>query len=286
MSDQARGAREAANPAGPARMHGLANGERGAVVRFAIALWPYDLLLRFGYDLPENEHLWPGEWFDDRFEEAALDMRSTAAKLVLALAEMRRAGESLRVASPDERRDAIASLREAVERAPLTVDLVVAYLRRLQDALAGIIPCCFGKEGHVLAGSRGSLAALVATRGLESLDQDLARLLREAPDLAIRANRPDLYVIGENAAFAAALPRAAARALTAAAAETLAAMERAEQSVATHCRWFDALLARLQAAVAERAEDGPGLLERWSEGDWAVLMAAPGEGLAAALPEV
>ena len=42
--------------------HGIVRGEG---VHFGMALWPYDLLLRFGYDLPENEHTWDGKWFDD-----------------------------------------------------------------------------------------------------------------------------------------------------------------------------------------------------------------------------
>jgi len=52
------------------RRHGIA----GTALHFGVAVWPYDVLLRFGYDLPEHEHRWPDRWFDDRFGAAAVDL--------------------------------------------------------------------------------------------------------------------------------------------------------------------------------------------------------------------
>ena len=48
--------------------HGVADGS----VRFGAALWFADVLLRFGYDLPEHEHPWDGEWIDDEFERITI----------------------------------------------------------------------------------------------------------------------------------------------------------------------------------------------------------------------
>src|ERR1700730_16517839 len=118
------------------RRHGIAFGSDDAIatVHFGVALWPYDLLLRFGYDLPENEHLWAGKWFDDRYEAAALDLRSVAAKLLRALRDMDASLRTLEAAGRGGRpvRD-LGALREAVQQAPLAVDLVLFYLRRLRD---------------------------------------------------------------------------------------------------------------------------------------------------------
>ena len=51
----------AAAPVGPASTHGIAGGR----VRLGVATWFADVLVRFGYDLPEHEHPWDGEWIDD-----------------------------------------------------------------------------------------------------------------------------------------------------------------------------------------------------------------------------
>jgi hypothetical protein len=102
-------------------------------VRFGVATWFADVLVRFGYDLFEHEHPWDGEWIDDAFERSALSLRSTGAKLLRALD---------RVDVDD----------------PLTVDLPFLYLRSMLDDLAVVIPNCFGQEGRGLA--RGDLVAL------------------------------------------------------------------------------------------------------------------------------
>src|SRR3954453_7900314 len=105
-----------------------------------MALWPYDVLLRFAYDLPEHEHRWEGRWFDDRFEAAALDVRASAAKLLIALVRMDEARRRLSTilergsAGGDARR--FAQLRAVAESGPIEIDLVVGYLRRLTDGLA------------------------------------------------------------------------------------------------------------------------------------------------------
>jgi hypothetical protein len=268
-------------------MHGLASD--GRAVRCGIALWPYDLLLRFGYDLPENEHLWEGEWFDDAYERAALDMRSDAAKLVLALRAMDAAALRLRdAASPESAARDIGALKRLVQETPGALDLVLAYLKCLVDGLAKVIPCCYGEDGKALLGARESIETLADSPALTTLDGALVALLAGRPRLAIRTNQPDLYVIAGSGGFSMALPKAAARALQVSAGVTLSAVAEVDAAVAASFAWFDAMLAHLQAAVAERAEDGPDLLERWAEPDWAVIAtfdAADGQ-LAAHLPRI
>src|SRR5581483_278933 len=103
------------------RTHGIAvaTGPSGeSFVHFGIALWPYDLLLRFGYDLPENEHVWAGKWFDDRFEQAALVLRADAAKLLMALRRMDGTLRALAAAAGEAPVRDLAALKAAVERAP------------------------------------------------------------------------------------------------------------------------------------------------------------------------
>lgn len=267
------------------RMHGYDSATQ--TVRFGMALWPYDLLLRFGYDLPENEHTWEGEWFDDPFETAAFGLRSTGAKLVLAL----RAMDATVVALGDvlaDGRATLPALKWAVQTAPLALDLVLGYLRQMQSDIAVVIPCCFGAEGRPLERGRRSLGRLAALPELAALDPELRELLAQPPSLAVRANRDDLYVISENAGFGAALPKSAVRTLRQSGAETLAAVPAVDEAVAAQCRWLDAVLVRLQAAVGSRAEDGEALLERWSGPSWAVLVAprALDAALARRLPSV
>ena len=98
-----------------------------------MATWFGDVLVRFGYDLFENEHPWDGEWIDDAFERAARSLRSTGAKLVRALRAVD-AGDAM------------------------TVDLVVFYLRSILDDVAVCVPNCSGVEGRGLP--RGDLVAL------------------------------------------------------------------------------------------------------------------------------
>src|SRR5204862_6938035 len=105
------------------RRHGIT----GPAVHFGVALWPYDVLLRFGYDLPEHEHRWPGRWFDDRFQTAAIDLRAATAKLLIALPRMDAARQQLvRLDGPV---GTVAEMTPASEAAPMAVDLVAGYLR-------------------------------------------------------------------------------------------------------------------------------------------------------------
>jgi hypothetical protein len=273
-------------PAGPPKMHGLSSTEGGRAVQFGMAAWPYDLLLRFGYDLPENEYMWPDEWFDDTFEAAALDLRLTAAKLMFAIRDMHAAVAQLDNGSVPPAKD-VAALKAAIEHAPLALDLVLGYLRRVQDNVAKVVPCCYGVEGKALAGARGSIATLANAPRLAVLDAGLVPLLRAAPTLDVRTCRPDLYVIGQNDGFRAALPKAAARALRTSGEVTIAAAKEVDGCIATTFAWLDAVLVQLQSVVVARAEDGPGLLERWTEPDWSVLMMlTAGDVLEAHLPVV
>src|SRR5436305_11225527 len=99
-------------------------------VHLGVALWPYDLLLRFGYELPEHEYRWEGQWFDDRFEVAALDLRASAAKLLLSLSRMAQAGRTLASLG-----GTVAEMRRVAEAAPMEVDLVVSYLGRITNGV-------------------------------------------------------------------------------------------------------------------------------------------------------
>jgi hypothetical protein len=124
------------------RFHGLTDGDE---FHFGMALWPYDLLLRFGYDLPEHEHIWERKWFDDGFESAARDLRATAVKLMLTLRSVHHATHMLRVVvEGDATEIELTAAVEAAETAPLHLDLAHAYLQRLGRALACVLPCCYG----------------------------------------------------------------------------------------------------------------------------------------------
>ena len=266
--------------------HGVAQGEG---VHFGIALWPYDLLLRFGYDLPENEHTWDGKWFDDVFEAAAFDLRTTAAKLLLTLRRVHRTTGWLREAVETEIPPArLAHARKTAERTPLHIDLANAYLRRLGDGLAAVIPGCHGQDGRVLMDGRASLATLRIAPALPTLDARLAELLASAPGALLGEPQPlahsaTLYVVAGAAGYASALPRAAARALRGSGEATLAASAALCASTTEAARWLDALLTHLQGVVAERSEPGAELLERWAARDWSLLLREP-EGLGAFLP--
>jgi hypothetical protein len=260
------------------RTHGIAQGTAGGpgAVHFGIALWPYDLLLRFGYDLPENEHLWAGKWFDDRFEAAALDLRGTAAKLLRALRRMDAAVTNLEAAGKGGGSvRSLDALREAVQEAPLALDLVLHYLQRIRDGVAAALPCIYGQDGRVLRDARTSFVALAGAAELGRLDPALPSLLDGAPSLDAATHKPDLYVIAASGGYAAALPKAAARALRDSAVVTLEAGRRVDAALRLLCGWLDGLLSHLQHVVAARAEPGPDLLDRWAERDWSVLQALP-----------
>ena len=94
--------------------HGIRMPERGQIARarrgpgsrlprpqihFGVALWPYDLLLRFAWDLPENEARVANDWFDDVFESAAVRLRHTAPKLIHAIMAMQPPLETLKYAA-------------------------------------------------------------------------------------------------------------------------------------------------------------------------------------------
>ena len=266
------------------RRHGIA----GTTVQFGVALWPYDLLLRFGYELPEHEHRWPGQWFDDRFEAAAFDVRATAAKLLLALAEMDRAVGRLRSVGAGA---GFATTREIVESAPLTVDLVALYLRRMLDDLAAVVPCCYGDEGRAMADERDSIEALGESEALRKTDEDLADLLIVPGPLAavvapgFTAHTAELYAVSGGAGSAPALPRAASAALDKSAKRTHAAVTEIDGALTAAGPWLDAVLDHLITVVCRRAEDGPELRDRWAEPDWSVFAtSAPAEALADHLP--
>lgn len=211
-----------------ARFHGVA----GRDVRFGAATWFHDVLVRFGYDLFEHEHPWDGEWIDDAFENAAIDLRSAGAKLLRAL-------------------DAIS---DDVERGPLTIDLAVGYVHRILDDLAIVIPNCFGTDGRSLP--RGNLAALGFAPPV-SLDFPTAS--------------PELFMVLDAAGATPALPKAAARLRVESQVITRAAIVALDSALSTLCPWLDDVLGTLQKEIAARAEDGDDLLERWADPDWSVL---------------
>ena len=283
----------------PAPRHGIRMPERGRLLRarggaparlptpeihFGLALWPYDLLLRFAWDLPENEHVWPNDWFDDIFQAAALRLRHTAPKLIHALSALQPPLETLKDAAlADE------LTREQVERIPLHIDLVLAYLGQMLDDLAAVIPHCYGADGRALADARASLPAL-AHAPLDQLDPALPPLLtpngalppavaafaRHYPALAHAAgppipHTPDLYAIVNAPGFDDALPKTAARALRDSTAAAIAAADRIDAQLPPLCQWLDALLEHLIETVCQRAEDGHDLRRRWAETNWSRL---------------
>jgi hypothetical protein len=266
------------------RRHGIA----GPAVHFGMALWPYDVLLRFGYDLPEHEHRWPGRWFDDQFQAAAIDLRATTAKLLIAVPRMDAACQQL--AGPG---GTVAGMRPAVEAAPMAVDVVAVYLRRLPDDLAAVVPCCFGAEGRAMAADRRSLSAMLDSEQLRKADETLAELLvppsplAAVLDPAFAAHTAELYAVSGAAGDAPPLPGAAKAALTESARRTLAAADEIGQALGAACPWLDAVLDRLIAIVCGRAEDGPELRNRWAEPDWSIFATSvPVRDLCRTLPEL
>jgi hypothetical protein len=202
-----------------------------------VATWFYDVLLRFGYDLFEHEHPWDGEWIDDAFEAAALDLRATGAKLLRAL-------------------DAV---HDDAETGPLSVDLCVAYLHRILDDLAIVIPNCYGVEGQSMP--RGDLDALGFPVPV---------------DLSFATSSSELYALLDGPTTKA-LPKAHARAVAASQATTRAAIASLDGALAQLGRWFDEVLVAMQREIGKRAEDGDDLVERWSNPSWSVLApATPG----------
>lgn len=248
------------------RRHGIA----ASAVHFGAAVWPYDLLLRFGYDLPEHDYLWDGKWFDDRFESAALDIRATTSKMLLALPYIDAACERLAAIADAP----LAVIRPAVEEAPLAVETVAHCLARLTLDLAAVVPCCYGTEGRSMLDHRDRLTDLADSAALRKLDETLADLL-QPPQALVKvidpgwtAHRPEVYTIAAAAGDRPALPGAAASALRASAEATLDAARDVDLALHATCPWLDNIVDHLQSVVAHRAEDGPGLWERWAEADW------------------
>lgn len=264
-----RGRLLAARGSAPARLP-------SPMIHFGAALWPYDLLLRFAWDLPEHEHVWPDDWFDDVFEAAALRLRRTAPKLLHALAALQPPLEALKNAALSDE-----LTRELVEQTPLQVDLALQYLADLVDDAAAAAPHCYGAEGRILADSRSGIEALACAR-LAELDPALAELIAPGGELHpaaaafARGRAPiphsrDIYAIVNAPGFADALPKAAARALRKSAAATVAAADHIDANLYPFCQWLDALLEHLIDAVCQRAEEGEDLRARWAEPNWSAL---------------
>ena len=211
-----------------ARWHGVA----GADVRFGVGTFFNDVLVRFGYDLFEYEHPWSGEWLDDTYEATAKDLRSTSAKLVRAL-------------------DAV---HDDAETGPLSVDLAIAYVRRVLDELAVVIPNCFGVDGRSLP--RGDLVAL----GFEP-PVDVTSIVTQTDDLYLVVDAGDRTV----------LPGMHERVRSRSQAMTRKAITALDDALAALCPWFDDVVARLQREIASRAEDGDDLLQRWSDPNWTIV---------------
>ena len=213
------------------------------------------MLVRFGYDLFEHEHPWDGEWIDDAFEAAAIDLRSTVAKLLRAL-------------------DEIDDVDIDVERTPLHIDLAVSYLERMRRDIAVAVPCCFGTDGRRLSDARGDLAAMAAA--VTALDVDVARTLTEvcSIDLDFATHDPELFRIIDAAGERSPLPKATARLRATSTTTTRISVGQLDDALVHSCTAFDHVLASLQRAIARRAEDGSDLLQRWSRADWSVVGAA------------
>ena len=269
--------------------HGIRMPERGQIARarrgpgsqlprpqihFGVALWPYDLLLRFAWDLPENEHVWPNDWFDDVFESAAVRLRHTAPKLIHAIMAMQPPLETLKYAALEGELS-----REQVERTPLQIDLILLYVGRILDDVAAVVPHCYGDDGRLLTAGRAGLSAL-ARSPLGELDARLAALIAPGGELpeavAMFVDPPlthsrDIYAIVNAPGFETALPKAAARALRESAAVTIDAADQIDRQLPGLCAWLDALLEHLIGVVCERAEEGDDLRERWAETNWSAL---------------
>ncbi len=188
--------------------------------------------MRFGYDLFEHEHPWDGEWIDDAFEAAAIDLRATGAKLLRALEQV----------------------DDDVERGPMTIDLAVAYLARILDDLAIVIPNCYGTDGRTLP--RGDLAAL-------GFPPPVA--------LDFPTSSPELFMVLDATGPRPSLPKATARLRAASQEVTRQAITALDAALAALCPWLDEVLDTLQREIAKRAQDGEDVLERWADPDWSVL---------------
>jgi len=149
---------------------------------------------------------------------------------------------------------ALDAVHDDPETGPLSVDLCMAYVHRVLDGLAIVIPNCFGVDGRSLP--RGDLVAL----GFEA-PIDLRSLVTQADDLYLVADAGDR----------ATLPRMHERVRTRSQAVTREAITALDDAFAVLCPWFDGVVARLQREIASRAEDGDDLLQRWNDPNWTVV---------------
>ena len=243
-------------------------------IRFGIGLWPSEALA----------YLEP----DDVFADAAVRLRQLGPKIVYALQQMQVPLEDLKNRTVGAIEEELT--RELVERTPLMVDLVAAYIAELLDHVAAIIPTCYGERGQRLLKRRGSLRRL-ATAPLAELDPALAELLAPGgalPDWAEAlarssvgapsdfralplANDPNLYIMVHHPNFERADGEQRLDGLKASARQTIAAAEAIDASLLGMFRWLDALLEQLIDVVCRRVPEGARLRERWASPQWTVI---------------
>jgi len=243
-------------------------------IRFGICLWPSELMAYIEVD--------------DAFTDAAVRLRQLGPKIVAALQQMQVPLEDLKNRTVGAIEEELTL--ELVERTPLAVDLVAAYLAELLDHVATIIPSCYGADGAQLNDGRGSLRRL-ASSGMSEVDPALAEIVAPGgllpewaetlvsssigadPDFAAlpMANDPNIYLITNHPNFGAADPDRKLSALKASASQTIAAAEAIDASLLGLFTWLDALLDRLIDVVCERTADGDRLRERWESDDWSVI---------------
>jgi hypothetical protein len=149
---------------------------------------------------------------------------------------------------------ALDAVHDDPELGPLSVDLCIAYLHRLLDDLAIVIPNCHGVEGRSLP--RGDVVALGYAPPV-----DLTALVTQSEDL---------YLVVD-AADRAALPGMHERVRARSQEVTRAAIATLDGALAVVCPWLDDVIARLQREIASRAEDGDDLLRRWDDPNWTIV---------------
>ncbi|MCY3557568.1 MAG: hypothetical protein OXH13_02830 [Chloroflexi bacterium] len=243
-------------------------------IRFGICLWPSELMAYIEVD--------------DAFTDAAVRLRQQGPKIVAALQQMQVPLEDLKNRTVGAIEEELTL--ELVERTPLAVDLVAAYLAELLDHVATIIPSCYGADGAQLNAGRGSLRRL-ASCGLSEVDPALAEIVApggslpdwaetltsssigEDPDFTAlpMANDPNIYLVTNHPNFDGANPEQKLSALKASANQTIAAAEAIDDSLQGMFTWLDALLDHLIEVVCERAIDGDQLRERWESDAWTVI---------------
>lgn len=243
-------------------------------IRFGICLWPSELMAYIEVD--------------DAFTDAAVRLRQLGPKIVAALQQMQVPLEDLKNRTVGAIEEELTL--ELVERTPLAVDLVSAYLLELLDHIATIIPSCYGADGARLNARRGSLRRL-ANSGMSEIDPALSEIVAPGgllpdwaevlasstigavPDFSAlpMANDPNIYLVTNHPNFDAADPEQKMSALKASAKQTIAAAEAIDDSLLGMFTWLEALLDHLIDVVCERAPDGNQLRERWESDAWTVI---------------